>query len=77
MNEYPLAALTAAEAILKQSDGIWWCNSHQREATWIGPRGRECDPKLGGIMLPCRVIFAPVRIENLPNSPTNAKSESP
>lgn len=31
---------------------VWWCNTHQREA--INARG--CDPKLGGILMPCRVV---------------------
>lgn len=38
--------------------GVWWCNSHGREATHKDRRGRKCcDPKLGGIMLPCEVVF--------------------
>lgn len=33
---------------------LWWCNTHQREATAIDKDGkRRCDPGLSGIMLPC------------------------
>jgi hypothetical protein len=36
---------------------IWWCDVHDREAThpdkWTGEY--QCDPKLGGITMPCRV----------------------
>ena len=36
---------------------LWWCNSHGRRATWVDGMGRRCcDPKLGGILLPCRVV---------------------
>lgn len=35
----------------------WWCNSHGRETTYINEYGnRCCDPRLGGILLPCSVI---------------------
>jgi len=39
--------------------GIWWCNSHRREATYITNEGRhKCDiKKLGGITIPCHVVF--------------------
>jgi hypothetical protein len=44
--------------------GTWWCNSHQREATHTRADGtRCCDPKLGGILLPCFVVHAPMTIE--------------
>lgn len=40
--------------------GIWWCNTHNREATHIDAhRKRCCDPNLGGILLPCHVVFDP------------------
>jgi len=41
---------------------LWWCNSHQRQATHIQyHKGYRtllhcCDPKLGGIMLPCDAV---------------------
>lgn len=51
---------------------LWWCNSHQRRATYVlikkydyqiwlpdGPRetiDHCCDPKLGGILLPCSCV---------------------
>lgn len=34
----------------------WWCESHNREATHRDIDGEPCcDPKLGGILLPCLV----------------------
>jgi len=34
----------------------YWCNVHGRQATYADINGRRmCDPKLGGIMLPCSV----------------------
>ncbi len=36
---------------------LWWCNSHGRKATHVDEDGRHrCDPKLGGIMLPCMAV---------------------
>jgi len=36
----------------------YWCNTHQREATHITINGKLCcDPKLGGILLPCSVVI--------------------
>ena len=37
---------------------LFWCNSHQRKATHINMYNHTmvCDPKLGGIMLPCSVV---------------------
>ena len=38
-------------------DRLWWCNSHERKATWVNLKGeRECDPLLGGILIPCVVV---------------------
>ncbi len=52
---------------LLESAGLWWCNSHQREATHIRKDGtRCCDPKLGGILLSCQVVFAPMVIGRRP-----------
>lgn len=38
---------------------LWWCDSHNRRATFVLRREGEspeahCDPKLGGILLPCK-----------------------
>lgn len=43
---------------LDESGELWWCNSHERKATHIqhrqdGHSSHHCDPKLGGILLPC------------------------
>lgn len=35
---------------------FWWCKTHQREARHFDEkRGWICDPKLGGILMPCDV----------------------
>ena len=38
---------------------FWWCNSHQRRATHVRERDQYhcCDPKLGGIMIPCECVL--------------------
>jgi hypothetical protein len=46
------------ETLDKEKYHLWWCKSHRREAThvWTDENGNRricCDPKLGGIMLPC------------------------
>ena len=42
----------------KHDVGVWWCNSHRREASYITKDGlHKCDPKLGGITLPCFVVY--------------------
>lgn len=38
------------------SGELWWCNSHQREADFEYLGRRMCNPRLGGIMIPCRVV---------------------
>jgi hypothetical protein len=47
---------------LRNARPLWWCNSHQREATYAYVQhGKDCelklvhccDPCLGGILLPC------------------------
>lgn len=44
--------------VMEKGKGIYWCNSHQREATHTEEDGtRICDPELPGILLPCRVVF--------------------
>ncbi len=44
-------------------EGVWWCNSHGRPATHINNHGDHCcDPKLGGILIPCRAILAPIKL---------------
>lgn len=41
---------------------IFWCTSHNRQATAVDPKGQpHCDPKLGGIMLPCYCVKAIVQ----------------
>jgi len=38
--------------------GIYWCNMHQREATYTDENGNiKCDPKFGGILFPCQVVY--------------------
>ena len=33
----------------------YWCDTHKRKATHINSRVEACcDPKLGGIMMPCK-----------------------
>lgn len=34
---------------------IWWCDVHDREATHLRRGEYQCDPKLAGITMPCRV----------------------
>lgn len=44
--------------------GTWWCNSHGRAATHVTHNGaRCCAPRLGGIMIPCFAVFAPMTVE--------------
>lgn len=47
-----------------ESGELWWCNNHRRRATHIltysdGHKAHHCDPKLGGIMLPCSCVVTP------------------
>ena len=41
-------------------DRVWWCNAHQRQATWRVSNydwsTACCDPGLGGIMIPCECV---------------------
>lgn len=46
-------------------DGMWWCNAHKREATHVRNGRPCCDPKLGGILLPCMVVFVPMKGDEL------------
>lgn len=43
-----------------QSGRLWWCNTHQRRATYTRLSDRSwrhvCDPRLGGITIPCQVV---------------------
>lgn len=56
--------------------GLWWCNTHQREATCISPRGRRyCDPSLGGILLPCMVVMAPMMFDDAQARKARAAAE--
>jgi len=46
-----------------EDEGMWWCNTHQREATYIDKRGEHCcHPRKGGIAFPCSVVFAQMEI---------------
>lgn len=38
------------------SGETWWCNSHQRRATYLFKDQHVCDPDLGGIMIPCSSV---------------------
>ena len=44
---------------------LYWCNSHQREATHFDfyYNQFECDPTLGGILLPCNVVHLTDKVE--------------
>lgn len=53
------------------AEGMWWCAAHGREATYVDKKGRHCcDPKLGGLLLPCSVELIP---ENKPKSERQKK----
>jgi len=44
--------------------GTWWCGVHNRHATHVDERGkRYCNPRLGGIMIPCMAELVPALIE--------------
>lgn len=44
--------------------GTWWCGAHNRCATHVDEKGnRHCDPRLGGIMIPCMAELVPALIE--------------
>lgn len=48
----------------------WWCNSHGRPATHLKKDGEHCcDPQLGGILLPCFAVFAPMTVEGYREKP--------
>lgn len=50
--------------------GTYWCNSHRREATHKRADGsRCCNPRLGGILLPCFVVFAEMIVTKRKNDP--------
>jgi hypothetical protein len=56
---------------LADNNELWWCNSHQRRATYVrNETDHCCDPNLGGIMLPCRTVnltgIMEIDDENLP-----------
>lgn len=42
---------------------FWWCNSHQRPALLK----TRCDPKLGGILLPCFTVNLTGFVEYVPH----------
>lgn len=47
-----------------ESGRTWWCNIHERRATYVFCRQLNtqiriehvCEPGLGGIMIPCRCV---------------------
>lgn len=40
-----------------ESGELWWCNSHGRRAEYLlKKKYHVCDPKLGGIMIPCIAV---------------------
>lgn len=44
----------------KGHPGVWWCKTHDREATHSPGKGLwECSPGLPGIKTPCFVTFKP------------------
>lgn len=53
--------LKAELARYVRSDGDWWCRAHDRPAThWLirgDRRERVCNPKLGGITMPCEAVY--------------------
>ena len=64
---------------MKEDDagGVWWCNSHRREATHVRDNGeRCCDPKLSGILLPCFVVFAEIELVDDGKGDEKEKSEA-
>lgn len=54
-----------------ESGELWWCNSHARRATFLTTRYVDspnnwmhvCDPKLGGILLPCQTVNLTKEVE--------------
>lgn len=51
--------MTPAAYIKDDSGETWWCNIHERVASHVMFRSGDekpthhCDPKLGGVMMPC------------------------
>lgn len=68
--------LPEIEYVLADEKSLAWCNAHERRATHIFLDNRStpntarlcCDPKLGGIMIPCRCVDLTgiAEIEELP-----------
>ena len=54
---HPLDEPESLEATPDTDAGRYWCKSHQREATHKINDRHVCDPSLGGITLPCFVVF--------------------
>lgn len=53
---------------LNRSDELWWCNSHNRQATYLftktinGVLNRQepcCDPKSSGLLITCSCVKIP------------------
>jgi hypothetical protein len=38
------------------SNETWYCNTHQRRATYLFHGKHVCDPSLGGILMPCSCV---------------------
>lgn len=48
---------------MSEPTGIWWCNTHGREASYVNAKGEHtCPPHSGGIMIPCFAVFAPMTV---------------
>jgi hypothetical protein len=63
-NEETSSPLPLPNCSDSSGEGVYWCNHHNREATHEDKRGRCCDPTLGGILIPCQVVFSPMRISD-------------
>lgn len=52
-----------------ESGELWWCNRHGRRAEYLFKKTEHvCDPKLGGIAIPCVAVNLTgiVEIEEVP-----------
>ena len=55
--------------------GMWWCNTHRREATHVKANGDHCcNPAFGGITMPCFSVFAEMTIRKT-RRPSRAKGK--
>lgn len=58
---HTLPSLETPEYWRDASGELWWCNTHERRATYMCRQTNlrpyhRCDPKLGGILLPCSAV---------------------